>query len=296
MSVDNPKAFLPEVESIAREAGAEILKFYHADTAVRIKNDGSEVTDADIAAEKIILARLAKLTPDIPIVSEEAYERGEIPDISKGTFWTVDPLDGTKEFTSKTGAFVVAISLVVDNKVVLGAIYHPAFDVMFVGAGPGTGEKIGALGIREKLGPSTTLAETPRVLMNEPSTNMPMVKGYLTEQFGKAVNIDPKPGILRACQVAENSADASVIYPLKREGRTKWWDVAPGQAIVEAAGGKVRTIAGKEVRYDSKDFQVPPVISVSPNFAFRLNEGAANDPVYDQKKTDKNKPDQNKFK
>jgi len=286
MTAPDPKKLLPDVESIARDAGAEILTFYHGTAETYTKADGSTVTDADFAAEAIILPRLAALTPDIPIVSEEAYEKGIIPDVSKGTFWTVDPLDGTKEFTNRTGAFVVAISLVVDGKPVLGVIYHPAFDLMYVGAGPGTGEKVNPDGTREALKPSTNLvaATAPRVLVNGPSTDMPLVKGYLTEQFGKAVNIDQTPGVLRACQVAENTADASLIHPVKREGRTKWWDVAPGHAIVEAAGGQVTTVDGKPVTYDAPDFQVPPVISVSAQYLAWRNAPAANDPVYDQKK------------
>ncbi|HYD17252.1 MAG TPA: inositol monophosphatase family protein [Patescibacteria group bacterium] len=271
----DPSSLLPETESIARRAGAVIMQFYTGklDAHCEIKKDGSPVTDADKCAEAIILPALAALTPDIPIVSEEAYERGEIPDVSKGTFWTVDPLDGTKEFTGKTGAFVVALSLVVDGKPVLGVIYHPAFDLMYSAAGPGTAEKTDAEGNRTRLKADSIKTDDVRVVLNEPSTDMLPVKGYLSQQFGDAAKIDPKPGILRAMQVAENNADVSVIYPLKRDGRTKWWDVAPGHAIVEAAGGKVTGVDGKEIRYDAPDFQVPPVISISPRQVAQRAQG-----------------------
>lgn len=276
----DPKKLLPDVEMICRAAGAEIMKYYNGekDPRLEIKKDGSPVTNADKCAEAIIMPALAALTPDIPIVSEEAFERGVIPDVSKGTFWTVDPIDGTKEFVNRTGAFVVAISLVVDGKPVLGAIYHPAFDLMYVAAGPGTAEKIDAEGVRHKLQADNVKTDDVRVVMNESSTDMLPVKGYLSQQFGDAARIDGKPGILRAMQVAENSADASVIYPLKREGRTKWWDVAPGHAIVEAAGGKVTGVDGKEIRYDAPDFQVPPVISISPRQAAKQNAESAGKP------------------
>ncbi|MDP2206599.1 MAG: inositol monophosphatase family protein [Alphaproteobacteria bacterium] len=263
-----PAALLPAIEQLARDAGAVIMAHYN-DPATKsyAKKDGSVVTDADHAAEKVILARLAALTPDIPVVSEEAVEAGYIPDTSGGTFWTVDPLDGTREFTERTGAFVVAIALVVDHKPVLGVVYHPAMDKMYVAAGPDSAAEVRADGTRAPLSPLSSNAagssQELRVLVNENSADLPKVKGYLSKQFGEAARIDGKSGILRACQVAENSADASVVYPVNRGGRTKFWDVAPGHAIVEAAGGRVQDIDGNPLRYDSTDLQVPPHICLS---------------------------------
>lgn len=267
------KSLLNDVEAIARGAGAEIMNFYEAGATIYTKADESPVTEADYAAEKYILPRLAALLDNVPIVSEEAVSAGYKPDVSKGTFWTVDPLDGTKEFIDRTGAFVVAISLVVNNKPVLGVIYHPALGIMYSAAGPGTATCEGPDGVRTPLGAGVggTREETMRVVLNEKSTDMPKVKGYLSSQFNKASpRIDPQPGILRACQVADNSADMSVIYPQKREGRTKWWDVAPAHAIVEAAGGIVQGVDGQPIVYDAPDFMVPPVISISPNRAAGL--------------------------
>ena len=263
----------PATLRIARDAGAEIMKFYDAGATIYTKADESPVTEADYAAERLILPRLAGLLEGVPIVSEEAVSAGYKPDVSKGTFWTVDPLDGTKEFINRTGAFVVAISLVVDNKPVLGVIYHPALGIMYSAAGPGTATREGPDDERVALGAGigSTREETMRVVLNEGSTDMPKVKGYLSSQFNKSSpRIDPQPGILRACQVADNSADMSVIYPAKREGRTKWWDVAPAHAIVEAAGGIVQGVDGQPVKYDAEDFMVPPVISISPNRAASL--------------------------
>lgn len=258
---------LESVEEIARQAGAEIMKLY-AGTNVYIKSDGSSVTDADHAAEVLILRELKKLTPDIPIISEERVADGEIPDISGGTFWTVDPLDGTEEFINKTGAFVVAISLVIDNKVVMGVVYHPEMDLMYSGCGPGTASKTGPDGVRTSLNtaPSPPAGESGdmQVLVNEPHADMPRIKGYLSKQFGKAARIEVKSGILRACQVAENTADMAVVCASKRNGRTYWWDVAPGHAIIESAGGKIETLEGQPMLYDAEDLQVPPHIILSP--------------------------------
>jgi 3'(2'), 5'-bisphosphate nucleotidase len=268
----DPAVLLPAAEQIARDAGAVIMRHYNNPaTKTYTKKDGSVVTDADHAAEKIILVRLAALTPDIPVVSEEAVEAGQVPDTSGGTFWTVDPLDGTREFTERTGAFVVAIALIVDHKPVMGVIYHPAMDRLYAAAGTGTAAEVRPDGTRIPLSvsraPVSAAPETLRILVNERSADLPKVKGYLSHQFGEAVRLDGKSGVLRACQVAEGSADASVVYPVNRGGRTKFWDVAPGHAVIEAAGGRVEDIDGKPLRYDAPDLQVPPHICLSPKHA-----------------------------
>jgi len=264
MSTPDVQKLRPAIEAITRDAGDVIMQHYKNGTKEYTKTDGSIVTDADHAAEKLILERLRQLTPNIPIVSEEAAEAGDIPDTSGGTFWTVDPLDGTKEFTNRTGAFVVAIALVVDHKPVMGVIYHPAFDLMYVGTLPGISEKIDTSGTRVQLPAGTPPAKGVRVVLNETSVEIDKAKGYLSQQFGKAAKIDPKSGILRACQVADNIADVSLVHPKRREGRTKWWDIAPGHAIVEAAGGKVMGIDGKPLTYDAPDLMVPPHVCLSP--------------------------------
>jgi 3'(2'), 5'-bisphosphate nucleotidase len=256
------KTLLPAVEEIARQAGAEIMKHY-AGTGVYTKSDGSEVTDADHAAENLILPALKALTPQIPIVSEERVAAGEKPDISGGTFWTVDPLDGTKEFINKTGAFVVAIALIVDNQAVMGIIYHPTKGLMYSGAGPGTATKTGNDGIRMPLTANETASEQMRVLVKS-NANIEGIKGYLSKQFNKASQISTMGGAALTSSVAENKADMAVVYPLRRNGRTHWWDVAPGHAIVEAAGGKAETLDGQPLRYDAADLQVPPHVILSP--------------------------------
>ncbi len=259
------KKLLLEVEETARRAGAVIMTHYATGSAVHAKADGSKVTDADLAAENIILPALAALTPHIPIVSEERVAAGDIPDTGKGTFWTVDPLDGTHEFINKTGAFVVAIALVVDHKVVMGVIYHPATDLMYSGCGPGTASKIEGNGVRTPLGKAALSTGDQRVLVNGPHADMARVKGFLTSQFGDAVQLDVKSGIFRACQVADGLADMAVVCSSKRAGHTFWWDVAPGHAIVEAAGGKLETLDGNPLVYNASDLQVPPHVVIAPH-------------------------------
>jgi 3'(2'), 5'-bisphosphate nucleotidase len=118
---------------IARNAGDSILEVYSTEFNVRNKNDLSPVTDADEKAEKLILSALASLTPDVPVISEEAASAGALPNIAS-RFWLVDPLDGTKEFVSRNGEFTVNIALIEDGKPTLGVVFAPALNRLFAGA------------------------------------------------------------------------------------------------------------------------------------------------------------------
>jgi 3'(2'), 5'-bisphosphate nucleotidase len=117
---------------LARAAGDAILAVYATDFAVRGKADASPVTEADERAEAVILAGLARLTPDIPVVAEEAVAAGRIPRVGE-RFWLVDPLDGTKEFINRNGEFTVNIALIEDGRPVLGVVFAPALDRLFAG-------------------------------------------------------------------------------------------------------------------------------------------------------------------
>jgi 3'(2'), 5'-bisphosphate nucleotidase len=131
-------ALLAVLRLIAERAGKAILAYYveGGDIEVRRKEDASPVTDADQAAEDFILEALGRLTPDIPIVSEEASAAGHTPDVSGGRFWLVDPLDGTKEFLSHNGEFTVNIALIEAGRPVAGVVHAPALAMTWVGAGP----------------------------------------------------------------------------------------------------------------------------------------------------------------
>ena len=118
---------------LAETAGKEILKIYHTTFETRIKNDNSPVTIADEVAERIILLGLSNFSPHLPVVSEEAYSKGHRPNISKGIFWLVDALDGTKEFINKRDEFTVNIALINDKKPVFGIVYAPALGILYHG-------------------------------------------------------------------------------------------------------------------------------------------------------------------
>src|ERR1700722_5108828 len=125
-------ATAPILEQIAREAGALIMRHYHAGTEARLKADSSPVTGADEEAEALILAGLAKAFPGVPVVAEEEAAAGRLK-AAAGRFFLVDPLDGTREFLSRNGEFTVNIAEVVDGVPVTGVVYAPAIGRLFVG-------------------------------------------------------------------------------------------------------------------------------------------------------------------
>ena len=116
------------IEAIALQAGAAIMEIYARDFEVETKSDDSPVTEADQAAEVIIVTALRALTPEIPVVAEEEVAAGKQTDVGAGPFWLVDPLDGTREFISRNGDFTVNIALIRGGEPVLGTVHVPAKD------------------------------------------------------------------------------------------------------------------------------------------------------------------------
>jgi 3'(2'), 5'-bisphosphate nucleotidase len=110
------------------------MRIYAGDLGERTKADKSPVTDADHAAEEIIVRGLRALTPETPVVAEEEMAAGRVPKLNGGPFWLVDPLDGTKEFIKRNGEFTVNIALIEDGRPTLGIVLAPATETLWRGA------------------------------------------------------------------------------------------------------------------------------------------------------------------
>lgn len=245
----------------ALEAGKEILEIYQtADFQVEMKSDNSPLTIADKRAHNIISGYLEKTA--IPILSEEGRS---IPYEERKKWeylWIVDPLDGTKEFIKRNGEFTVNIALVQDQSPILGVVYAPLrrllyFAVHNLGAFRLSNlepfEEENFLDLSLKL-PTQKQRKTFTVVgsrshMNDETTAF--IK-KLKAEHGE-VEIISSGSALKLCQVAEGSAD---IYP--RFAPTMEWDTAAGQAIVEAAGGRVtHTDGGSFLLYNKEDLLNP---------------------------------------
>jgi 3'(2'), 5'-bisphosphate nucleotidase len=230
-------ALARDFATIAREAGAAIMQVYDKGATVRFKEDRTPVTEADELAEAIILERLAKLLPDVPVIAEECAARGIVPRI--GTrFILVDPLDGTKEFLNRNGEFTVNIALIDDGRPVAGCVFAPAVDTLFAGGETAWRVEHGVeRAIRTRAYPAGGLTALC-------SRSHPDAK---SEAFLARYDIADRReagSSLKFCRVAEGSAD---VYP--RFGPTMEWDVAAGHAVLAAAGGAVLAPDGTVFAY-----------------------------------------------
>ena len=216
------------VAKIAREAGELIVRIREQGLTPERKGDNTPVTEADKAADKLIVKQLQPLTPSLPIVSEEG---GYLPDAATlpERFWLVDPLDGTSGFIRGGKNFTVNIALVEHHKPVFGVIYAPIFNEMYAGA-----KRLGAYRIKDGRKETIHLRneiDIPIVLVS--SHHAVDEKEVVNKRFPNA-DVRPLSSSVKFCRVAEGGADVYL-----RAGQTSEWDTAAGQAIVEAAGGKV---------------------------------------------------------
>ncbi len=247
-----PERLLPKVLEIAEQAGVVILEHYHAGTEIRAKADASPVTAADEAGEAVILAALRALTPDVPIVAEEAVAKGEIPDVGDAPFWLVDPLDGTKEFISRNGEFTVNIGLIEHRVPILGVVLAPARGLAWWGmAGQGAHRREAGIVHEIKVRPRPSAGA---VAVASRSHRDAATDAWLqTEGIEDTVSAGSS---LKFCLVAEGKAD---VYP--RFGPTMEWDTAAGDAVLRAAGGRVLTTDGEPFLYVKPGFRNPGFIA-----------------------------------
>jgi 3'(2'), 5'-bisphosphate nucleotidase len=238
---------LPEVIAAVEEASAKILAIYRGDFTVRTKADASPVTEADVAAERILLPHLAELLPDVPAIAEEAQAGSGALSTGGARFWLVDPLDGTKEFVAKRDDFTVNVALVENGRPVLGVVSAPAHGLLFTGAGPGTAQGGLLGGILRPIAARVPPVNGIVVLTSRSHETSGRVSDYLD---GKRVAERRLIGSsLKFCHIADGTAD---LYP--RFGPTSEWDTAAGHAVLDAAGGSVTNLDGSPLRYGKARF------------------------------------------
>jgi 3'(2'), 5'-bisphosphate nucleotidase len=238
--LDLADALMP---TVAR-AGTALMRIYDGAFAVQRKDDNSPLTLADLESQRIIIEGLKRLTPDIPILSEESAQAPWAERKSWQELWVVDPLDGTREFVKRNGEFTVNIALVVDHEPLLGIVAAPAQGLLYWGAAG-----LGAFG-RHRDAPQSRIhtcpPQTPVRVVGSRSHASAETASYLA-RLGPHV----MTGIgssLKFCLIAEGKAE---LYP--RFGPTSEWDTAAGQALLEAAGGHVTRLDGHRLRYNCRE-------------------------------------------
>ncbi len=245
---------IENVIEIARLAGEEILQVYnHSEFSVETKGDGSPLTEADRRAHQVIEAALEKLTPDIPILSEESGAAVFAQRHQWDKFWLVDPLDGTKEFVKRNGEFTVNIALIDNTRPRLGVVHTPVQGITHFGdLDQGAFKKdnqncISAIRVRPLPSGSATMVAS----RSHGGEKVDRFRHALENIHGD-VEIVSMGSSLKLCLVAEGKAD---IYP--RLGPTSEWDTAAAHCVVEAAGGAVVNLEGEPLQYNKRDILNP---------------------------------------
>jgi len=233
-----------ELAAAAREAGEAILQIVRRGFEVESKDDRSPVTEADRAAELIILGALARAAPGVPVVAEEEVAAGRIP-AREGTYFLVDPLDGTKEFVRGGDDYTVNIGLIEDGVPRLGVVFAPATGRLHggcVGQGAWVDAGEGRRPIQTRSRGEQMTAVASKSHLNQATID------YLEAAVGTCGYISIGSS-LKFCIVAEGKAD---IYP--RASPTSEWDTAAGHAVLLAAGGLVDGPDGEALRYGKHAF------------------------------------------
>jgi len=236
------------------------MEVYRGEIAVVSKDDNSPLTQADLAAHRIIESGLQALTPDLPQLSEESIS---IPYSMRSTwrrYWLIDPLDGTREFIKRNGDFSVNIALIDEGRPVMGVVYAPDKALLYFacagiqgGAGQGafkqegTGEAvcIKARGLNPE---DLTFACSRSHIGAKTAAFLSRVGGNLSPP--KTISLGSS---LKICLVAEGLAD---LYP--RLGQTSEWDTAAAQCVLEQAGGLLTNTQGVAFAYNTKDSLLNP--------------------------------------
>lgn len=240
-------ALTEALADIAEEAARVILPYWRSGVAAETKADASPVTRADREAEALILSRLAALYPGVLAVAEEEVAAGRAPPALGRFYWLIDPLDGTRGFIQGRESYTVNIALIDDAAPVAGAVTAPATETTWrSGPHPGGGAFRRRFGeawqtIRVRARP-----DRPSALMSHSMTDDEAAR--LAARHG-CIDWQGTDSSLKFCLVAEGRFDA---YP--RTGPTSEWDTAAGQAVLEAAGGRVLAEDGRPLRYGKANY------------------------------------------
>lgn len=241
---------------IVQRAGDAIVEVYGTDFEVADKADSSPLTQADLAAHRVIAEGLAELDPTTPLISEESDPPPFAERRHWQRYWLVDPLDGTREFVNRNGEFTVNIALIEDGVPTLGVVGVPVQQRIFLGdCNPNrpaayaieAGQRHELRG-RSYSPPGITVVAS----RSHGGARLEAWLGGLAETFGE-VQRTPVGSSLKFCLLAEGKAD---FYP--RLGPTSEWDIAAASAVLAAAGGTVRQFSGDPIAYNAKESFLNP--------------------------------------
>ncbi len=240
-----PSALSSRLIDLARDAAAAIVEVHRRGFTVTDKADSSPLTEADLASNRVLIAGLAGIEPLLPVISEESLSVPWATRAGWSRYWLVDPLDGTKEFVGGNDHFTVNIALIDDGRPTLGIVVQPLTGTGWIGEVGSGAWRIEADGRTTALR-CDALGEAPlRVAVSRSHA------GGSTARFlaGLGPHVCVATGSsLKLCHIADGHLD---LYP--RPAPTMEWDIGAGQAVLEAAGGRVVVASGEALAYNRKD-------------------------------------------
>jgi len=247
--------YIEPIIDIAKAAGDAIMQVYSTDFNVERKNDNSPLTQADLAAHQVIVQALSKLTPDIPVLSEESDSISYESRSRWSQYWLIDPLDGTREFVKRNGEFTVNIALIFNQLPVLGVVYAPVTGLLYYASIEQGAYKQHGTTQPQKIHTRLLNLKQPTIAGSRSHSNekMQQFMHHLQEAAGVMPELISMGSSLKICLVAEGMAD---VYP--RLGLTSEWDTAAAHCILLEAGGDIVDMSNQSLRYNTKDSLLNP--------------------------------------
>lgn len=259
------KQNISDIISLIRQAGTVILKIYaNSDFQTKIKEDQSPVTIADLESDRIIKLGLNRITPLIPVFSEETKEIPYETRASWNPLWILDPLDGTKEFIGLNGEFCICLALVSDGKAAAGFIYAPVSDEFWYAV---RGEGAFKIGEGKDFRLPLNISDN-QIIITISRSHYNVAEAEWIESFQKKFNsiVSIQGSAIKFCRIAEGNAD---VYP--KFGPINEWDVAAGNIILTESGGEMtELLSGSAPVYNKKSYLQPHFLAVSHKLAGQL--------------------------
>jgi 3'(2'), 5'-bisphosphate nucleotidase len=244
------KNIVKDLINTVLEAGERAMKISHRGVKITIKPDKTPVTDGDLEVDRLLQEKIKKLTPDIPIISEETVNL-EKKNKSKN-FWLIDPIDGTRQYIKKGDEYTLNAALILNSQPALGIVYAPEKDRLFFSYGKDLSFEINK-GKKKKLNCKKINPNEIIALVNSDKTPEEVLNIYKKHKVTKVIKMSSS---IKFCILAAGESD---IYAAK--ARAYEWDIAAGHAILSHAGGIVSTHQGNKFLYGKEDYKNLPIVA-----------------------------------
>ena len=247
--MNNKKIFSDLIE-VFKHAGKISLVLRSKGLKKEIKNDNTPVSNGDLEVNKILSEKISKLTPSIPIVSEENSDNKDRSNLEN--FWLIDPIDGTYDYINDGDEFTLNAALIINKKAVAGIVYAPAKERLFYTFGDGKSYEINKKNIKEikcekKTKKNEIIAVSYSKVLNPEIQNI--------HKLNNVTEYVRMKSSLKFCVIAAGDFDFYAAEPRACE-----WDIAAGHAVLLNAGGTITDFNGNEIIYGKKNFKNPSII------------------------------------